>query len=129
VISGKITSCEISCVVFYPDFDTFADFLDFTQELFSNKVTEYFRPVQEAFRKHLSNPDLVLDAVMNAEQLANCMNYIGKCFLRYTFLLDYYTNWHILIKQIKKQKPKQSTKSHSENTKISTMFAFNTYSK
>jgi len=81
MISGRIWSCEISCVVLYPDFDTFADFLDFLEELLSNKVTEYFRPVQEALRKRFSNPDLVMDVVMNVEQFAYCLNYISKWFL------------------------------------------------
>ena len=57
---------------------TFADFLEFLDELLSGKITGYFKPVQEALRKKLQLPSLELEATMDAQQLAYCSDYIGK---------------------------------------------------
>ena len=78
LFSGKLSRCVIGCVVLYVNFNTFAECLEFLHELLSNKITEYFQPVQKALRKRLSLPDLVLNAVMNEEQFTHCMDNIGK---------------------------------------------------
>jgi len=78
MFSAIVSNGDLGCVVLYLDFSTFADFLEFLLELLSNKITEYFRPVQEALREKLSLPDLDLEVIMNTEQFNYCIDYIGK---------------------------------------------------
>ena len=78
MFSATISSADMACVILYLDFKTFADCLEFLHELISNKITEHFRPVQEALRETLSLPNLVLDVIMNTKQFDYCIDYIGK---------------------------------------------------
>jgi len=78
IIPAHFSNAEQGCVILYPDFDTFAAFLNFLDDIFTNKITECFSPVQYSLRKHFSLPDLTIEAVMNAKQFAYCFEYISK---------------------------------------------------
>ena len=41
-------------------------------------MTDCLQPIQEFLRTRYNLPNLVLEAIMNADQFAHCFKYIGK---------------------------------------------------